>query len=64
MITNYLKLIIIIFIFFFPIEAKTKNAYSKDFNSKQLSNYFSGIISHNNQKNEQALKYLSAWSFF
>ena len=60
MITNYLKLIFIIFIFFFPIEAKTKNTYSKDFNSKQLSNYFSGIISHNNQKNEQALKYLKS----
>ena len=60
MITNYLKLIFIIFIFFFPIEAKTKNTYTKDFNSKQLSNYFSGIISHNNQKNEQALKYLKS----
>ena len=60
MLSNYLKIIFIIFIFLFPNEVKTKNTNFKDFNSKQLSNYFSGIISHNNQKNEQALKYLKS----
>ena len=60
MIAKNLKIILIIFFIFFPLGAKSKNIYSKDFNSKELSNYFSGIISHNNQKNEQALKYLKS----
>ncbi len=60
MITKNLKIISIILLIIFPFEAKTKNIFSKDFNSKELSNYFSGIISHNNQKNEQALKYLKS----
>ena len=60
MIAKNLKIIFSIFFIFFPIEAKSKNIYSKDFNSKELSNYFSGVISHNNQKNEQALKYLKS----
>ncbi len=60
MITNYLKIILIIFLSVFPIEAKTKSTYSNDFNSKQLSNYFSGIVAHNNQNNEKALKYLKS----
>ncbi len=57
MITKNTKIIFTIFIFFFTFEAKSKNIYLDDFNSKVLSNYFSGVISHNNQKNEQALKY-------
>ena len=60
MIAKNLKIIFSIFFIFFPIEAKSKNIYSKDFNSKELSNYFSGVISHNNQENEQALKYLKS----
>ncbi len=60
MIAKNLKIIFSIFFIFFPIEAKTKNIYSKDFNSKELSNYFSGVISHNNQKNEQSLKYFKS----
>ena len=60
MIAKNLKIILTIFFIFFPLGAKSKNIYSKDFNSKELSNYFSGIISHNNQKNEQALKYLKS----
>ncbi len=60
MIAKNLKIILTIFFIFFPLGAKSKNIYSKDFNSKELSNYFSGIISQNNQKNEQALKYLKS----
>ena len=60
MIAKNLKIILTIFFIFFPLGAKSKNIYSKDFSSKELSNYFSGIISHNNQKNEQALKYLKS----
>ncbi len=60
MITKKFKIIFTILFVFFTLEAKSKNIYSKDFNSKELSNYFSGIISHNNQKNEQALKYLKS----
>jgi len=60
MITKNLKIIFTIFFVFFTLEAKSKNIYSKDFNSKELSNYFSGVISYNNQKNEQALKYFKS----
>ena len=60
MITKNIKIICTIFIFFFTTEAKSKNIYLDDFNSKVLSNYFSGVISHNNQKNEHALKYFKS----
>lgn len=60
MIANITKIFFIIFIFFFPNEVKTKNNYYNDFNSKELSNYFSGIISHNNQQNQQALRYFKS----
>lgn len=60
MITKNFKIIFTIFFIFFTLEAKSKNIYSKDFNSKELSNYFSGVISHSNQKNEQALKYFKS----
>ena len=60
MIAKNLKIILTIFFIFFPLGVKSKNIYSKDFNSKELSNYFSGIISHNNQKNEQSLKYFKS----
>ena len=60
MITKKIKIIFTIFIIFFTAEAKSKNIYSEDFNPKNLSNYFSGVISHNNQKNEQALKYFKS----
>ena len=60
MIAKNFKIILIIFFIFFTFEAKPKNIYSNDFNSKDLSNYFSGVISYNNQKNEQALKYFKS----
>ena len=60
MITKNFKIIFIIFFIFFTLEAKSKNISSKDFNSKEMSNYFSGVISHNNQKNKQALKYFKS----
>ena len=60
MISKNFKIILIIFFIFFTFEVKSKNIYSKDFNSKDLSNYFSGVISYNNQKNEQALKYFKS----
>ena len=60
MIAKNFKIIFTIFCIFFTFQAKSKNIYSNDFNSKDLSNYFSGVISHNNQKNDQALKYFKS----
>ena len=60
MIAKNLKIILTIFFIFFTFEVKSKNIDSNDFNSKDLSNYFSGVISYNNQKNEQALKYFKS----
>ena len=60
MIAKNFKIIFTIFFIFFTFQANSKNIYSNDFNSKDLSNYFSGVISHNNQKNDQALKYFKS----
>ncbi len=60
MITNNLKIFFILVLFFFTVEAKSKNNYLKDFNSSQLSSYFSGVIAQNNQNNEDALKYFKS----
>ena len=60
MIAKNFKIILTILFIFFTFEAKSKNIYSNDFNSKDLSNYFSVVISHNNQKNDQALKYFKS----
>ena len=60
MIAKNFKIILTIFFIIFSFEVKSKNLYSNDFNSKDLSNYFSGVISYNNQKNEQALKYFKS----
>ena len=60
MIAKNFKIILTILFIFFTFEAKSKNIYSNEFNSKDLSNYFSGVISHNNQKNDQALKYFKS----
>ena len=60
MIAKNFKIIFTIYFIFFTFQANSKNIYSNDFNSKDLSNYFSGVISHNNQKNDQALKYFKS----
>ena len=60
MISNYLKVFFILFLFIFSNEAKSKNNQNIEFNVNELSNYFSAVISYGNQDNEQALKYFKS----
>ena len=51
----FIILITLSYLFVNPLYAK--NLYSSDFNSKSLSSYFSAIISYDNNKNTDALKF-------
>ncbi len=60
MISNYLKIFSIVFLLIFSNEVKSKNTNNNEFNSRELSNYLSGIIALNNENNEESLKYLKS----
>ena len=49
--------LILLFIFQSPLYSKSKDI--KEFNSKDLSNYLSGLVSYDNQKNINALKFFT-----
>jgi len=53
------KLIKLLFIFglFYQTPIYSKSTSFNDFNSRDLSNYFSGIIAYENQNNSKALKF-------
>ena len=55
------KLIKLIFIFglFYQTPIYSKSTSFTDFNSRDLSNYFSGIIAFENQNNSKALKFFN-----
>ena len=55
------KLIKLLFIFslFYQTPIYSKSTSFNDFNSKDLSNYFSGIIAYENQNNSKALKFFN-----
>ena len=55
------KLIKMIFIFglFYQTPIYSKSTSFSDFNSGDLSNYFSGIIAYENQNNSKALKFFN-----
>ena len=59
MLKNFLKIISLIFLFIYVAPVYSKKININEFNSKDLSNYFSAIISYDNQKNEQALKFFN-----
>ncbi len=53
------KLIKLVFIFglLYQTPIYSKSTTFNDFNSRDLSNYFSGIIAYENQNNSKALKF-------
>ena len=53
----FLKIISVIIIFLYQTNLYSKAANEKEFNQKYLSNYFSGLLSYDNQKNNNALKF-------
>ena len=57
MISNYLKVFFIVFLFIFSNEVKSKTNENIEFRVSELSNYFSAVVAYGNQENEQSLKY-------
>ena len=58
MLIKFLKLALILLFYQSPLYSKSKNL--NDFNSRHLSNYFSGIVAYENNDNTQALKFFKS----
>ena len=58
MFLKFLKLVLIIFISY-QTPLYSKSATFNDFNSRDLSNYFSGIVAFENRDNSEALKFFN-----
>ncbi len=56
---NFLNILFLIFLFIYALPVYSKKIDINEFNSKDLSNYFSAIISYDNQKNEEALRFFN-----
>ena len=67
MLNKLIKLFVFICIFY-QSPGYSKSASFKEFNSRDLSNYFSGIIAYENRDNSEALKFFNSskavFSFF
>ena len=57
---NKLIKLLVILVIFYQTPAYTKSASFNEFNSRDLSNYFSGIIAFENKNNSDALKFFNA----
>ena len=58
MILNFIKFLLVIILFYqTPVYSKIYN--NSDFNSKNLSSYFSALLSSNNKKNSKALEHFN-----
>ena len=55
MLIKFFKFVLILLIYQSPLYSKNKTL--NDFNSRQISNYFSGIVAYENNDNYQALKF-------
>ena len=58
MLINFFKYILIIILYQSPLYSKNKAL--NDFNSRYLSNYFSGIVAYQNKDNPKALKFFQS----
>jgi tetratricopeptide (TPR) repeat protein len=58
MLIKIFKLALIIMFYQIPLYSKSKTL--NDFNSRNLSNYFSGIVAYENNNNSQALKFFKS----
>jgi len=61
MLVKFFKFILILLIYQSPLYSK--NNTLNDFNSRFLSNYFSGIVAYENSDNSQALKFFNSSKF-
>ena len=61
MLIKYFILFLILLFYQGPLYSKSKNL--NDFNSRYLSNYFSGIVAYENKNNSEALKFFRTSKF-
>ena len=61
MLIKFFKLFLILLIYQSPLYSKSKTL--NDFNSRFLSNYFSGIVAYENKDNSKALKFFKSSKF-
>ena len=59
MFNNLIKILVILTVFY-QTPIYSKSASFNDFNSRDLTNYFSGIIAYENKDNNDALKFFNA----
>ena len=59
----FLKIIIILFFLLYQNAAYSKTIDKNDFNQKYLSNYFSALVSSDNQKNAEEITFRKNLSF-
>jgi len=57
---NKLVKALALFLLFYQTQVYSKSASFNDFNSRDLTNYFSGIIAYENKENTDALKFFNA----
>ncbi len=57
---NKLVKVLALFLLFYQTQVYSKSASFNDFNSRDLTNYFSGIIAYENKENADALKFFNA----
>ncbi len=55
-----LKLILFVVFYIYQTSAISKTVDKNDFNQKYLSNYFSGLISQNNQQTQESVKFFNS----
>ena len=61
MLIKFFKIVLILVLYQNPLYSKNKTL--NDFNSRYLSNYFSGIVAYENKDNSEALKYFKSSKF-
>ena len=61
MLKNFFKFVLIFLFFQYPLYSKNKTF--NEVNSRNLYNYFSGIIAYNNQDNLKALNFFRSSNF-
>ena len=59
----YLKILIFLFLLLYQNVTFSKANETNDFNQKYLSNYFSALVSFDNQKNDDAIKFFNSSKF-
>ena len=59
----YLKIFIFLFLLLYQNITYSKANDSNDFNQKYLYSYFSALISSDNQRNEDAIKFFNSSKF-